>query len=217
MFSILCSIIYCLTFDFIPNTYNFIFKSASIFLFIFFLIFSGQKIKSISFIILALCASAIGDIFLTFLGEKYFLLGILSFSIAHIFYGITFFTYLLKPFLLTSVQKITIAIFVILSISMILFLNLYLPNLLKIPTYLYISLLNMMVLISIMISPFPNLIFWGALSFAVSDSLLSISTFITLFIGNAYGVWFFYYTAQFFIVKGIININRSARLSLIQK
>lgn len=212
MTSILSSILYSLTFDFLPKNYDFLTKSLSIFLLIFFIFSSSTLFKGRNFAIYALFCSGLGDIFLTFQGEQYFLTGVFFFLIAHVFYILIFLSLLKKPFFLTGYQKHSIVFIILFSLFALIFVSFFVSGLLKFSLYLYTTIITLMICTAAMLKPFPSQIFIGAVLFGISDTLLGTSIFVFSYPGQAYFIWFSYYLAQIFMVNGILNLHNFKNL-----
>ncbi len=205
--------LYILSFDFFSKDYCAISKSLSVFLLAAVVAFYSFKIKNRFFIICALVLSGFGDIFLALGVEKHFLYGVLCFLGAHVFYIMTFLGYLQKPLFKSIQQKAMCIAAVLFGITMLFILKAHIPSTLAIPVYAYIVTLSFMFILSIGLTPFPSVVFWGAVLFCVSDSLLGINEFLLSYVGHNYLIWITYYAAQVLIVFGLILLNRPHMLA----
>lgn len=156
---------------------------------------------------LALLFSVLGDTFLMFdaISETYFILGLVAFLIAHIMYCFLFLKNrnkklnILKPLILFSVYGSLI----------FLVLKDYLANML-VPVVIYMLVILTMGLLAYLRKGSVNkisftLVFYGALFFMLSDTILAINKFYyniplsSIFILSTYSI------AQYLITFGIIK------------
>ncbi|MGY8913701.1 MAG: lysoplasmalogenase, partial [Flavobacteriales bacterium] len=149
-----------------------------------------------------------GDVFLLFdhISELYFILGLGSFLLAHVCYAFCF--YLQR----SSKTRIDFWIMTLLLIGygVALYILLYAHlGIIKIPVALYILAILIMVImayrrkIKVSGSSF-LLVFIGALSFIISDSLLAINKFLIPLPYSNFLVMGTYAIAQYLIIKGLI-------------
>lgn len=206
LLSFLSSLIYFFSLPFAPYAIDFVFKGASILLIgIFSLVSLTGSTRFFTFI--SFLFSTAGDVFLTFVDEKYFLIGLSNFFFAHLFYIFAFFTLIKRPIFLNSFQKKIIPLIFLSALSMFLILRPYL-NELKMPVIIYMGVLVIMLTTATLIQTTKNkLILTGTFLFVISDSLLSLTKFITPFFGGNQLVWITYYAAQICIAFGIVKIN----------
>ncbi|AUC80941.1 lysoplasmalogenase [Lacinutrix sp. Bg11-31] len=176
-------------------------------LIIFFLLNSKHLKKNIRMLtLLALVFSLLGDVLLLFVSESeyFFISGLIAFLIAHIFYCVVFLKHRDK----SKKPYGFIALLLIYAFGIFWFLNSGLNDLL-IPVILY-----MLVILAMATSAFLrhqkvgaksyNLVFYGALVFMISDSLLALNKFYLPFSLADFGIMFTYALAQLLIVKGLI-------------
>jgi len=198
-------LVYTLSFDYLSFNYSSISKSFSIFILIFFVALQSLRPVNKNLIIYALLFSSVGDFFLTWNNQQGLSYGILCFSSAHIFFCLTFLRYIQKPYSLDTYQKLTFTCIIIIAAAVTAILGLYISTSLKFLVYFYILVISAMILSATAISPFPSLIFLGALLFGSSDILLGISLFMNSYFGEQYWIWISYYFAQIFIIIGCIQ------------
>lgn len=159
--------------------------------------------------ILALAFSVLGDILLMFVqfSEHFFALGLLAFLVAHIFYVMLFLKHRnkkLSPILFSVILLIyALGIFYTLKDNL---------GSMLLPVILYIIIILTMVttayLRKYMVSKMSYwLVFLGAISFLISDSVLAINKFSTDVPFERFIVMITYALAQYLIVLGILKIN----------
>ena len=176
-------------------------------LIVFFLINSKHLRSNIRMLtILALGFSVLGDVLLLFVSvsEYFFISGLIAFLIAHIFYYLVFLKHRDK----SKKPYGFIALLLVYAFGLFWFLKSGL-NALLIPVILY-----MLVILAMATSAFLrdkkvgansyNLVFFGALIFMVSDSLLAFNKFYLPFSLADFSIMFTYALAQLLIVKGLI-------------
>jgi uncharacterized membrane protein YhhN len=183
--------------------------------FLFLLVYTSDNFSTKKILISALTLSWIGDIILMFVskGKIYFIIGLTTFVISHILY-ITLFNKQLKTknfkprfVFLTGIGVILIYLLVLLS--------LLLPHLddLKIPVILYAIVISTMLLFAFKGSlhwrnPANLYILFGAFIFVCSDSILAINKFYVVLPQASFLIMLTYLIAQFFIVTGILCLNK---------
>lgn len=183
--------------------------------------YSNTKIetKFEKFILMGLGVSCLGDLALIFQSnsENFFLLGLALFLIVHFLY--------LKGFLcLTSLNtgyiknnKWPIILVVLLFIGSIIFYWNDLPSGMKIPFVCYCFAISLMLLSSIHVfGDIPNkhwiLIFGGAVLFVISDSLIALTKFKGMDLGNnSFLIMFTYLTSQLLICYGSLKATYYCR------
>ena len=184
----------------------------TILLFIYCIEKAKAKIKSISFLLIALIFSLAGDFFLLFdaINPSLFIFGLISFLIAHVFYILLFLKIKKtnrpsqKPYwwLILLVSMYTVSLFLLLYNSL---------GSLKIPVLIYASVLSMMFLSSAHAFDINKisgkLCIAGAALFVMSDSLLAINKFYFPFSSAGLLVMLTYSFAQLFIVLGVLRNN----------
>lgn len=176
-------------------------------LIIFFLLNSKHLKRNIIMLtVLALVFSLLGDVLLLFVSasEYFFISGLIAFLIAHVFYCVVFLKHRDK----SKKPYGFIALLLIYAFGIFWFLKSGLNDLL-IPVILY-----MLVILAMATSAFLrhqkvgvksyNLVFYGALVFMISDSLLALNKFYLPFYLADFGIMFTYALAQLLIVKGLI-------------
>ena len=164
--------------------------------------------------LLALVFSLLGDVFLLFdkISEIFFVLGLGSFLLAHICYAFCF--YLQR----SSKRRLGFWIMTILltcyGVALYTLLFTHLGNI-RIPVALYILVILVMVITAygrkgnVSVSSF-IIVFIGALSFIISDSLLAINKFLIPLPYSNFLVMGTYATAQYLIIRGLLKeINGS--------
>ncbi|KRD10117.1 hypothetical protein ASE21_10370 [Flavobacterium sp. Root901] len=177
-------------------------------------VYFSKKFPTQNILLSALLFSWIGDVILLFsdIAEIYFILGLVSFLISHIIYCLLFNKQAKEKI------KRNAVIFGIGSIVIACYLTgmLYvlLPALgdLKIPVIVYASVISVMLLFSyngllIWKKPANQYVFFGALFFVVSDSILAINKFHMPVQKSSFIIMLTYLVAQYLIVKGILKLN----------
>jgi alkenylglycerophosphocholine hydrolase len=142
-----------------------------------------------------LCAgfvlSALGDISLSFKGEKFFLGGLVSFLLAHVVYIFTFANgsawAMDKAWLLGVLAVFGVAMLILLTPSL---------GPMKIPVYVYISVILTMDAMAVLRGGNNGLLIAGALTFTLSDSILAWDRFKQPLSWGKYGVMSTYYAGQ---------------------
>ena len=193
------------------STYHYITKpSILIALLLFFWTQSSIINKSIRILtLIALVFSLLGDVLLMFvdLSPNYFMMGLIAFLIAHVFYILVFLKHRDK-----SKQPLWFGLLLIVyCIGMFYGLKDGLGEML-IPVLIY-----MLVILTMAITAFWRnnsvgkwsyvLVFFGALFFMMSDSLLAINKFHTTLPLSNVSIMLTYALAQFFIVSGILKVR----------
>ncbi len=169
--------------------------------------------RSVTFI-LALIFCWIGDTVLLFqaTNELFFMAGLGSFLLAHIFYIITYRRHSYVRPLTESIatHKWRLAFPVILAgTGLVIVLYPYLGTLM-LPVLAYALVLTIMTLTAVMRYGRTNhpsfwLVFFGALFFMASDSILAINKFMSPIGNGAFVIMLTYCAAQFLIVEGILR------------
>ncbi|WP_034059562.1 lysoplasmalogenase [Lacinutrix jangbogonensis] len=157
--------------------------------------------------VLALVFSLFGDVLLLFVNQSqyFFILGLLAFLVAHVMYSFAF----LKQRNKSKKPFGFIALLVLYALGLFWLLKSGL-NALLIPVILY-----MLVILAMATSAFLReqkvntqsyyLVFWGALFFMISDSLLALNKFYSPLPFADFSIMFTYALAQLLIVTGLIN------------
>ncbi|WP_026729397.1 lysoplasmalogenase [Flavobacterium denitrificans] len=165
-------------------------------------------------LLLALLFSWIGDVILLFadLGEIYFILGLVSFLISHIVYCVLFNKQpkikKKRNFIIFGIGSVLIALYLIGMLSVLL------PTLgdLQIPVIVYASVISIMLLFAfngylVWQKPGNLYVFFGAIAFVISDSILAINKFYAPFEKSSFFIMLTYLVAQYLIVVGILKVN----------
>jgi uncharacterized membrane protein YhhN len=200
------------TFDFLPFQYltNFTKPMLMPALALYFYM-QTQNIKNTKKAILftALFFAWWGDVFLMFAAKNsiYFMLGLGSFLVMQLLYSYFFRPFYYKNLVKNFKYSLPILIF---GIIVLLFI---LPSLsdLKIPVFLYFSAIVLMVLAALsqwkrLDSKSSQIVFWGALLFMVSDSIIAINKFYSPFKLSEFLIMATYIIAQWLIVEGVTGI-----------
>lgn len=148
---------------------------------------------------LGLLFCAAGDIFLHLGQEKFFLTGAMLFLVAHVFYILTFF----RDFRFRA-SWLPVALLILLyGVGASLYLAPVLGERL-IPVLLYITILCLMGAVAVFRDPPGSVVFYGALLFILSDSLLALNVFFPRDPFSFFFVMPVYYLAQFLTVAGYL-------------
>jgi len=173
-------------------------------------VFLSGKLEFKPLLISALFFSWIGDVVLLFAnqGVIYFIIGLVSFLIAHLFYIVLF----------SKLQKVTtikykrfIPLIILYLVGFLYFLWEKLGGM-KIPVIIYALVISTMLLVAIKgyftwNSKSGKLLLIGAVFFVLSDSILAINKFYVPIYLSSFWIMSTYITAQFLIVKGVLNLN----------
>jgi len=172
-------------------------------------ILSG-KMESKPLLISAMFFSWIGDVVLLFAnqGVIYFIIGLVSFLIAHLFY-IILFSKLQKVINLKYKRFIPLVLLYLVGFLYFLWEKL---GGMKIPVIIYALVISTMLLVAIKgyfiwNSKSGKLLLIGAVFFVLSDSILAINKFYVPIYLSSFWIMSTYITAQFLIVKGVLNLN----------
>jgi uncharacterized membrane protein YhhN len=138
----------------------------------------------------------------------YFIIGLVSFLIAHLFY-IVLFSKLQK--VNTIKYKRFIPLVLLYLFGLLYFLWEKLGGM-KIPVIIYALVISTMLLVAIKgyftwNSKSGKLLLIGAVFFVLSDSILAINKFYVPIYLSSFWIMSTYITAQFLIVKGVLNLN----------
>ncbi|UUF12640.1 MULTISPECIES: lysoplasmalogenase [Flavobacterium] len=177
-------------------------------------VYFSKKFPTQKILLSALVFSWIGDVILLFadIAEIYFILGLVSFLISHIIYCVLF-----NRQIKEKMKRDTI-IFIfgslVIACYLIGMLSVLLPALgdLKIPVIVYASVISVMLLFAyngllIWKKPANQYVFFGALFFVISDSILAINKFHFPIQKSSFIIMLTYLVAQYLIVKGILKLN----------
>ncbi len=173
-------------------------------------VFISGKMEFKPLLISALFFSWIGDVVLLFAnqGVIYFIIGLVSFLIAHLFY-IILFSKLQKVTTIKYKRFIPLIIFYLFGFLYFLWDKL---GGMKIPVIIYALVISTMLLVAIKgyfiwNSKSGKLLLIGAVFFVLSDSILAINKFYMPVYLSSFWIMNTYITAQFLIVKGVLNLN----------
>jgi uncharacterized membrane protein YhhN len=173
-------------------------------------VFLSGKMEFKPLLISALFFSWVGDVVLLFAnhGVIYFIIGLVSFLIAHLFY-IVLFSKLQK--VNTIKYKRFIPLVLLYLFGLLYFLWEKLGGM-KIPVIIYALVISTMLLVAIKgyftwNSKSGKLLLIGAVFFVLSDSILAINKFYVPIYLSSFWIMSTYITAQFLIVKGVLNLN----------
>ena len=160
----------------------------------------------------------IGDVLLMFVERDpiFFMLGLVAFLITHILYILAFKKSVSSSELPSYVKKNPMAAAPFVLLGGVLFFMLY-PELdeLLIPVFIYTSVIVTMVIFALnrmgRVSDLSfKLIYYGALVFMLSDSLLAVNKFLSPIPYSGVLIMVPYIVAQFMIMKGsIAQVNQS--------
>ncbi len=164
-------------------------------------------------ILVALLLSCIGDTFLLFQSDphNYFVPGLASFLLAHIVYSYAFLRYPLSGNLKQHLGIFTTKPHLILPFIAYLLLFMYVLHndlgTLLVPVAIYAIVINFMALAALSrwhrVSDYSfSMVFWGALIFVLSDSIIAINKFLTSIPFDNIFIMSTYCLAQYMIVKG---------------
>jgi len=173
-------------------------------------VFLSGKMESKPLLISAMFFSWIGDVVLLFAnqGVIYFIIGLVSFLIAHLFY-IILFSKLQKVINLKYKRFIPLVLLYLVGFLYFLWEKL---GGMKIPVIIYALVISTMLLVAIKgyftwNSKSGKLLLIGAVFFVLSDSILAINKFYVPIYLSSFWIMSTYITAQFLIVKGVLNLN----------
>lgn len=182
-------------------------------------VYFSKKFRTQNILLTALLFSWIGDVVLLFadIAEIYFILGLVSFLLSHLLYLVLFNKQIKEKI------KRNAVIFMIGSILigcyLIGMLSVLLPSLgdLKIPVVVYASIISIMLLFAyngllIWKKPANQFVFFGALFFVISDSILALNKFHTPIKKSSFIIMLTYLVAQYLIVIGILKLNSKKEL-----
>ncbi len=177
---------------------------------------ASAQFKTKSLLLSALVFSWLGDVVLMFAdqGELYFIIGLLLFLTAHVLY-IVLFSRQYKTKSATPGSRFYIALALIIGYLMAMLYVLY-PTLggLKIPVTVYAIVISAMLLMAVrglFLSQNPGnyYIFFGAVCFVTSDSLLAFDKFHAAIPLASFNIMWTYLAAQFLIVFGLLALNKN--------
>ena len=166
-------------------------------------------------LLISLLFSWLGDCVLLFADqdELYFIIGLALFLVAHLFLVFLFIDQKRETFQQKN-SKFSIGIGLI-AIYLIGMLLLLIPGLgdLKLPVTLYAIVISIMLSLALRgiyhwEKESKHIVFIGAISFVISDSILAIDKFYTGISKDTFWVMLTYLIAQFCITYGILKLNK---------
>lgn len=179
-----------------------------------FAVYAFKRFPSRNSLLTALAFSWIGDIILLFadIGEIYFILALASFLISHVIYCTLFNKQKAVETRNTIIFRIGCFIIVVYMVGMISFLLPALGNL-QIPVIIYAFVISTMLLFAFngfltWSRPGNNYVFYGAVIFVISDSILAIDKFYTSLEKGSFFIMITYLVAQYLLVLGILKLNQ---------
>ena len=179
------------------------------------LYFTKSTVPGKNLLLTGLFFSWMGDVFLLFEYKHalFFIFGLISFLTTHIFYIIYFLRIRSGKTSLLKKQPVFIALVLAYGITLVSQLYPHLKDL-KLPVMVYAAVICTMLLCSLHIFYKVNkkaaaFYLLGAAAFVVSDSLLAINKFYQPFAYAGVLIMLTYCAAQFFIVSGYIQQNKS--------
>lgn len=197
-----------------------------IFLLLYYITSNTERTAIFWLTILALLCSWSGDVLLMYqeMNSLYFMLGLGSFLLAHIFYSSvnikTKWSEADNPLLPTQKLRHSITL-ILVGVALISILS---PSLgdLRLPVTIYTAIIVFMAITALLrygYTPIKSfgLIFGGALTFMISDSLLAINKFLEP-IGFA-GFWIMatYCLAQYLLIEGIITHQKNNKKEAVSR
>jgi uncharacterized membrane protein YhhN len=178
-----------------------------------FAVYAYKRFPSRNSLLTALAFSWVGDIVLLFadIAEIYFIVALASFLISHLIYCTLFNKQKTVEIRNNIVFRIGCLIILLYVVGMISFL---LPTLgtLKVPVIIYAFVISTMLLFAFngflsWSKPGNKYVFYGAVIFVVSDSILAINKFYIPIQKGSFFIMVTYLVAQYLIVDGILKMN----------
>lgn len=153
----------------------------------------------------------LGDVLLMFQGdEMFFIAGLVSFLTGHVLYIICYRKFVRSGSGLTGPQRIRFALPLVLAGTGL--VTVLFPHLgaLQIPVMVYALVITLMAIQALFRYGYTNaksfiLVFAGAISFMISDSLLAINKFMQPLPLAGLAIMFTYILAQYLIVEGVLQ------------
>lgn len=153
-----------------------------------------------------------GDSFLMFLhiNSSFFMFGLTAFLIGHLCYISAFYLdYKWNPSMEKKLTWIALIVFGVFCLAFYLFLRPYL-GIMKIPVMVYAFVISLMSIMAVnrkgRVNTISfNLIFFGAIAFLISDSLLAYNKFVNPFNGAGIAIMTTYMLAQYLITVGAVE------------
>ena len=167
-------------------------------------------------VLAAIIFSWMGDVVLIFsnIHALYFIGGLLSFLTAHILYIVLFYKEK-QQFPKISLTLFQWIVFGMIALFLITLLSILLPNIkdIKIPVCIYATTICSMLAmafsaVNVWKSPANYWILGGAFTFVISDSILAFNRFYQPISAAALWIMITYLAAQFFIVVGILKLQK---------
>ncbi|TCC90398.1 lysoplasmalogenase [Pedobacter frigiditerrae] len=154
----------------------------------------------------------VGDSFLMFLhvNSSFFMFGLIAFLIGHLCYISAFYLdYKWNPAIEKKSTWLALIVFGVFCLSFYLFLRPYLGAM-KIPVMVYAFVISLMGIMAVnrkgrVNRVSFNLIFFGALAFLISDSILAYNKFVNPFNGAGIAIMTTYMLAQYLITVGSVE------------
>jgi uncharacterized membrane protein YhhN len=179
------------------------------------LFFTKSTVSGKNLLLTGLFFSWMGDVFLLFEYNHalFFIFGLASFLTTHIFYIVYFLRIRSEKTSLLKKQPVLIALVLAYGITLVWQLYPHLKDL-KLPVMLYAAVICSMLLCSLHVflkvnKKAASFYLLGAAAFVVSDSLLAINKFYQPFAYAGVFIMLTYCAAQFFIVTGYIQQQKS--------
>ncbi len=164
-----------------------------------------------SLLIMGLSFCALGDLLLSRDTERFFLLGLIAFAIGHVFYILLFLVHPMSDPSILIANPWNLVAIVLIIFGMVMAKTLWpASGDLRMPVMLYITIIMLMGLSAVGLNANgPHIVFFGALMFIVSDTILSVEMFLlpkahVMRRVTAMLVWAFYWLAQATILVGIV-------------
>jgi uncharacterized membrane protein YhhN len=185
--------------------------------FLFYAVVKSAGFETKKWLLLALLFSWIGDCILLFAhkGELYFIFGLIAFLIAHITFIVLFTKQ--KSGNKSFKKPLFWVGFVFATLYLAGMLSLLLPSLgdLRFPVILYALIITIMLKTALKgtfdwSGNSKYLVLAGAVFFVASDSILAINKFHSPIASASYSIMITYLVAQFYITRGILNLNKKA-------
>lgn len=163
-------------------------------------------------ILCGLLFGLVGDCLLMFVhvNDYFFIIGLISFLIGHLSYISAFYLdYKWNPSLEKLATRIALAVFGLFCLGFYLFLRPHLGSM-KIPVMIYAFVISLMAIMAVnrkgRVSALSyNLIFYGAILFVISDSILAYNKFVIPFEGAGLAIMSTYMLAQYLITVGSVE------------
>ncbi len=202
--------------------FYFIKPSITISLMIFFVYNSELRGRFAKLILMGLLFGLFGDVFLMLVNQypSFFLYGLISFLIGHAFYIAAF--YIDYKWKTNIEKKANWLAFIFFSFYAIVFYSYIRPYLgeMKIPVMAYTFVITLMAIMAVnrkgrVSNASFKLVFYGALLFLISDTLLAFKTFVLPFKYSGMLIMFTYMLSQYLIVMGSL-IRKKKKHSVIR-